>query len=49
MRPIDAGYCKFESLVDGTLTLENFALMNDALDVRAANEEIMRQQAERNT
>ena len=32
MRPIIKGLCRFESLVDGKLTLADFALMNDALD-----------------
>jgi hypothetical protein len=41
------GLCKYESLVDGTLGLEDVAFLNDALDVRSANEEILRQQAER--
>lgn len=39
---------KYESLIDGTLGLEDVALLNDAISVRNANEEIMRQQAERN-
>lgn len=30
--------CRFESLKDGTLSLGDVALMNDALDVRAENE-----------
>jgi hypothetical protein len=38
MRPILAGMCKYESAIDGTLTLNDFADMNDALDVRAENE-----------
>lgn len=42
------GLVKYESLIDGTLGLEDLALLNDALDVRAANEEIIKQQAERN-
>jgi hypothetical protein len=42
------GLIKYESLIDGTLGLEDVALLNDALDVRGANEEILRQQAERN-
>lgn len=42
------GLCKYESLIDGTLSLEDVAFLNDALDVRSANEEIIRQQAERN-
>jgi hypothetical protein len=42
------GLCKYESLIDGTLGLEDVALLNDALDVRAANEEILRRHAESN-
>lgn len=38
MRPVDKGYCRYESLVDGTLDLGDVALMNDALDVRTENE-----------
>ena len=30
--------CKFESLKDGTLDLEDIAQMNDALDVQDENE-----------
>jgi len=30
--------CKFESLKDGTLSIEDIALMNDALDVQDENE-----------
>jgi hypothetical protein len=30
--------CRFESLLDGTLSLGDVMLMNDALDVRAENE-----------
>lgn len=38
MRPVACGMCRYESLKDGTLTLGDVALMNDALDVRAENE-----------
>jgi hypothetical protein len=38
LRPVLAGCCKYESLLDGTLGLEDVALMNDALDVQAENE-----------
>lgn len=38
LRPVLEGCCRYESLLDGTLTLEDVALMNDALDVRAENE-----------
>lgn len=30
--------CRYESLKDGTLSLGDVMLMNDALDVRAENE-----------
>lgn len=38
MRPILEGMCKYESLIDCTLSLEDIALMNDALDVKYENE-----------
>ncbi len=37
--------CRFESLRDGTLGLEDVALMNDAIAVRADNEELARELA----
>jgi len=49
MAPVLEGLCKYESLVDGTLGLEDIALMNDALAVRADNQaaarRIMEQQS----
>lgn len=39
MRPVLEGMCKYESLKDGTLDLEDVARMNEMLDVRAENEE----------
>jgi hypothetical protein len=38
MRPVLEGLCRYESLIDGSLDLEDIARMNDALDVRAENE-----------
>lgn len=38
MRPVDAGYCKYESLLDCTLGLEDIARMNDYIDVKIENE-----------
>lgn len=38
LRPVLAGMCRFESLIDGTLTLEDISLMNEALDVQQENE-----------
>jgi hypothetical protein len=37
LRPVLEGMCKYESLKDGTLDLADVSLMNDALDVKAAN------------
>ncbi|MBB3006042.1 MULTISPECIES: DUF6889 family protein [Cupriavidus] len=31
------GWCKYESLLDGSLGLEDIALMNDAITVRGDN------------
>lgn len=41
MRPVHAGMCKYESLKDGTLTLEDILLMNVYLDNAAYNREIL--------
>lgn len=38
MRPVIDGMCRYESLRDCTVDLEDLAKMNDALDVRAENE-----------
>lgn len=40
MRPVLKGLCRYESLKDCTLGLEDIALMNDAMDVAAENERI---------
>jgi hypothetical protein len=36
-RPLMAGLCHYESVVDGTLDLADIALMNELLDVQAEN------------
>lgn len=36
-RPMTEGFCKYESLIDGTLSLEDIAEMNDILSVRDEN------------
>lgn len=38
MRPVLNGMCRYESLINGTLTLWDLAEMNDALDVQAEND-----------
>lgn len=43
MRPVMEGLCKYESLKDGTLDLADFARMNDWLDLKAENEDRIRQ------
>jgi hypothetical protein len=38
MRPVLEGLCRYESLKDGTLNLEDISRMNEALDVKYENE-----------
>ena len=38
LRPVLRGLCKYESLIDGTLSLVDVALLNEALDVEAENQ-----------
>jgi hypothetical protein len=38
LRPVLEGMCRYESLKDGTLDLEDISKMNEALDVRIENE-----------
>lgn len=38
MRPVLKGLCKYESIIDKTLSLGDIALLNDALDVQNENE-----------
>lgn len=47
MAPVLEGMCRYESLKDGTLDLEDIARMNDALMVRADNQELARKQMEK--
>lgn len=42
MRPVIEGLCRYESLMDCTLDLEDIGRMNDALDVKSENEMRMR-------
>lgn len=37
-RPVAAGLCKAESLVDGTIDLEFVATLNEVLDVQQENQ-----------
>ncbi len=37
MRPVLRGLCRYESLQDGTLSLFDIALMNDAIDAMDEN------------
>lgn len=43
LRPVIAGLCRYESLINGTLGLHDVALLNDALSVKAENELIWRE------
>lgn len=40
MRPVMAGMCKYESLKDGSLSLNDVSLMNEALDVQIINSSV---------
>jgi len=46
MRPAVERVCRYESLRDGTLDLEDVARMNDALDVRDINRDKYREASE---
>lgn len=39
MRPVLEGLCKYESLIGTELSLEDFARMNAALDVKYENQD----------
>ncbi|WP_343724940.1 DUF6889 family protein [Herbaspirillum huttiense] len=47
LRPAIEGICGYESLVNGVLSLEDVAVMNEALDVKFENEARLREHAER--
>ncbi|MGG2044118.1 DUF6889 family protein [Burkholderia gladioli] len=47
LAPVHAEMCKYESLINGVLGLEDIALMNDSLAVRADNEAAARRRQER--
>lgn len=51
LTPVEAGMCRYESLLDGTLSLDDIARMNEFLIVRAENQarisEAESQEAER--
>lgn len=40
------GLCKYESLLDGSLGLEDIALLNDAMSIRADNQAAARRMLE---
>ena len=42
MRPVVRGLCKYESLIDGGIHVEDLARMNDALDVLEENQQRVR-------
>lgn len=46
LRPVLEGMCRYESLTDGSIGLEDIARMNDALDVKDENEKRFRKAQE---
>lgn len=47
-RPMAEGLCKYESVIDGTLGLEDIATMNEVLDVKFTNQSRIQAAAGRN-
>ena len=47
LRPVLRGCCRYESLIDGTLGMEDLARINEALDVQDENEARARAALER--
>lgn len=45
-RPLIEGYCKYESMINGTLGLEDIATMNDLIDFKHENEKRYRRHME---
>lgn len=41
LRPVLKGMCRYESIVDGSLSITDFAIMNHALDVMEENERLV--------
>ena len=37
-RPVEHGFCRYESLIDGTLDLADVADMNEAIDLVVENQ-----------
>ncbi|WP_243843798.1 DUF6889 family protein [Paraburkholderia caballeronis] len=46
MEPVARGWCRYESLLDGSIDLADVALMNDAIAVRLDNETEARRKLE---
>jgi hypothetical protein len=48
LRPVMEGMCRYESLKDGSLSLYDLMLMNEALDVRVENTYRLRKAEQQN-
>jgi hypothetical protein len=48
LRPVVSGLCRYESLKDGSVDLADIALLNEALDVKAANERLANEHYSKN-
>lgn len=46
-RPVAEGLCKYESVIDGTLRLEDIAVMNDIIAARDENQARIQEYYER--
>jgi len=47
-KPVIKGMCRYESLIDGTIHIEDIRRMNDAIAVNEDNDILMREYVERN-
>ena len=47
IRPVLAGMCSYESLINGKIHIEDIARMNDALDLKDENERLMHESINR--
>lgn len=45
LRPVLEGLCRYESVIDGTLSLADISRLNDALDIRDENAHRARESA----
>lgn len=43
LRPVSRGFCRYESLLDGSLTLEDMLIMNQYIDNERYNQSLIQE------